>query len=121
MDDDGLPWVSVVYGTTKLRREERLGDFVVANLAELDAAGLYRATRFDLNKCATLPWATNFFQTRPGYQSPVIGRLSEYGIYMLQVTISVRQARQQREVERQAKIAAEQYQAGEPPSDSLSD
>jgi len=83
--------VQLVYGTTNLKMMERRNDFFVTNNAEMDACGLYRATRFDLDAIAWIPWADEWFDILPGYKSPIIGHLTGHGIKMLQTTISYRQ------------------------------
>lgn len=82
--------VQLVYGTTKLKMHERRSDFFVTNNAEMDACGLYRATRFDLDAIAWIPWAEEWFDILPGYKSPIIGRLTAHGVKMLQTTIAYR-------------------------------
>jgi hypothetical protein len=85
--------VQVVYGTTKLKMMDRRGDFFISNQAEMDASGLYRATRFDLDNVAWLPWAIEWFDVLPDYNSPVIGHLTGHGIKKLQLLVSYKQAR----------------------------
>lgn len=92
MDDDTAE-VEVVYGTTKLKLTSRHFDFVVSKASEMDACGLYRATRFDLDKSIWLPWTTDWFEVRHDYASPIIGSLTQEGIKMLQITAMVRQRR----------------------------
>jgi hypothetical protein len=58
----------------------------------MDACGLFQATRFDLDIVAWIPWALEWFETLPGYTSPIIGHLSPHGIKMLQLTASYKQA-----------------------------
>ncbi|MGE4410495.1 MAG: hypothetical protein AB7D33_07990 [Sphingobium sp.] len=93
MDDD-TGEVEVVYGTTNLKLTSRLYDFVVSKASEMDACGLYRATRFDLDKKMWLPWNTDWFEVLNGYASPVIGSLTEEGKKMLQLTVMVKQRQQ---------------------------
>jgi len=84
--------VHVVYGTTKLKLHRRR-DFFVTNVAEMDACGLNKATRFDLDKIAWIPWASEWFATLPGYASPIIGHLSAHGSKLLQIELSYRASR----------------------------
>lgn len=90
---DGTGEVHLVYGTTNLKLNSRPFDFHVTNAAEMDACGLFKATRFDLDIVAWIPWALEWFETLPGYTSPIIGHLSAHGIKMLQLTASYKQAR----------------------------
>jgi len=70
-------WVSVTYGTSKLKTESRPLDLFVTNAEDMVSAGLPQATRFDLDACVTLPWAEEFFVIRNMYKTPVVGRLAE--------------------------------------------
>jgi hypothetical protein len=58
---------------------------------------LFKATRFDLDEVHWLPWAQEWFETRAGYTSPIIGRLTEGGLYLLQVTVDIRRRKKERE------------------------
>lgn len=87
-DEEGNPWVNVMYGTTKLRMRENPFDFYVSNMTEMDHAGLFHATRFELKRCKIVPWAEEYFAKLRGYPSPVIGRLSPHSIRMLQVAVA---------------------------------
>lgn len=100
-DGDGHGEVQAVYGTTKLKLHTRRNDFFITNLSEMDACGLHRATRFDLDTCAWVPWADEWFETLPSYTSPIIGHLTGHGVRMLQTTLSVRQRNAQRVMEQQ--------------------
>lgn len=71
----------------------RRADFFVTNLAEMDACGLDRATRFDLDNMAWIPWAEEWFATLPGYSSPIIGHLSNHAIRLLQYDLAWRRAK----------------------------
>jgi hypothetical protein len=82
-DQDGNPWVHVAYGTTQKVFLGGLDNFTVSNVAEMDACGLWCATRFRLDRVALVPWADEFFRDAPGRTSPVLGRLSEHGVALL--------------------------------------
>lgn len=58
----------------------------------MDECGLHKATRFDLARVLALPYTEEFFGILRGYQSPVIGRLSDHAIRLLQFQISFYQA-----------------------------
>lgn len=88
---DGILEVEVVYGSTNLKSLRRQNDFYITKASEMDACGLYRATRFDLDNLAWLPWTTEWFATLPRYPSPIIGHLSEEAQKALQFTIGYRQ------------------------------
>lgn len=103
---DGYGEVHLVYGTTHMKHNFRKYDFVVSNAAEMDACGLYRATRFDLDKIAWIPWAEEWFDTLPGYTSPVIGRLTDHGTKLLQICASIKQVQAEMQAERALKAAA---------------
>ena len=80
-----------MYGTTKLKMQTRKLDFFVTKQSEMDACGLYYATRFDLDEIHWLPWADEWFETRVGYTSPIIGKLTYTGIEALRLTVELRQ------------------------------
>lgn len=85
--------IQIVYGTSKLKMMQRRQDFFITNQAEMDVCGLYRATRFDLDKVAWVPWTIEWFDILPDYNSPVIGHLTAHSIKKLQTLVSYRQAR----------------------------
>lgn len=87
---DGSAQVEVAYGTTNLKLGRRHFDYVVSKASEMDACGLYRATRFDLDQVLWLPWTTDWFEVLPNYNSPIIGSLTPHGIRMLQITIEMK-------------------------------
>ncbi|MFA7588216.1 MAG: hypothetical protein WCY11_18855 [Novosphingobium sp.] len=72
----GQIWLSVSYGTSKLKTESRPLDLRVTNAEDMVAAGLPQATRFDLDWCTLLPWAAEFFTIRFPYKTPVVGSLA---------------------------------------------
>lgn len=88
--EDGVGSVEVAYGTTKLKFNSRPFDFIISKMPEMDACGLYRATRFDLDNTIWLPWTTDWFEIRPDFFSPTIGKLTDEGIRMLQIVVSWR-------------------------------
>src|SRR5665213_4334038 len=57
----GSPVVHVIYGTSKLKAATRPLDFFVSNYQDMHDAGLYQATRFDMDTHLWLPWAEEFF------------------------------------------------------------
>lgn len=68
----------LVYGTTSLKIVHRQHlDLIIQNTVDLDQVGLARATRFDLDNTAVLPWASEFFGRWAGYATPRIGALTE--------------------------------------------
>lgn len=87
---DGTGQVEVVYGTTNLKLGKRRFDFVVSKASEMDACGLYRATRFDLDQILWLPWTTDWFEVLPNYNSPIIGTLTPNGVKMLHLTVETK-------------------------------
>ena len=90
--DEGEGEVHVVFGTTNLKLLHRRRDFFITNLAEMDQCGLDKATRFDLDKIAWLPWAREWFDCLPGYTSPIIGHLSQHSTRLLQIELAHRHA-----------------------------
>ena len=91
ISSDGTGEVEVCYGTTNLKLGRRIFDLVVSKAAEMDACGLYRATRFDLDQVTWLPWNTDWFEVRADYNSPIIGSLTEQAIKMLQITVMTKE------------------------------
>jgi hypothetical protein len=85
--------VELVYGTTNLKFQSRNDDFFVTKQSEMDACGLYRATRFDLDEVHWIPWADEWFETLRSYSSPIVGKLSYEGIKALQITIDLKRMR----------------------------
>jgi len=82
-DQENNPWVDVAYGTSQDVFRKEINQFVVSNIVDMDACGLYCATRFQLDRIAQLPWASEFFPDAPGRKSPVMGRLSEHQVQLL--------------------------------------
>jgi hypothetical protein len=91
VDENGNGEVEVVYGTTNLKFATRKFDFIVSKQTEMDLCGLWRATRFDLDNLVWLPWAEEWFETLPTCSSPILGRLSDEAIRMLQLTLAYKQ------------------------------
>jgi hypothetical protein len=87
-DQDGNPWVSVVYGTSKDPYSNSLMHFSVVTLPEMDICGLKQATRFDLTRVMTLPWSREFFECLPGKPTPIMGHMPDYEIRKLQTQIA---------------------------------
>lgn len=68
----------VAYGTKNLKILQRGNvDIIVQHAADIDQFGLACATRFDLDRILPLPWNDAFFSFSPGFQTPIIGRLTE--------------------------------------------
>ena len=68
----------VAYGTKHLKIMRRgYLDLIVQNSEDIARFGLARATRFDLDNTAVLPWQSPFFGCWPGFRTPVIGALTE--------------------------------------------
>jgi hypothetical protein len=80
LSDPGFcPEVRVVYGTSKLKKDKRRHDLFVENYQDKYDAGLFQATRFDLERIILLPWATDWFVSPgPHYPTPVMGSLPEH-------------------------------------------
>jgi hypothetical protein len=84
-DQDGNPWVTVVYGTSVNPFKQGNQYFSVSKVSEMDNCGLKCATRFCLERDAQLPWSQEYFEILPGQPTPIIGNLSEYGQRLLQM------------------------------------
>jgi len=95
-DDERTGEVQVIYGTTTLKMQTRRHDFFVCKLSEMEMCGLDKATRFDLDTFAWIPWDSEWFDTLPQYDSPIVGHLTDHAIKLLQIELSYRKAAQMR-------------------------
>ena len=84
-DQDGNPWVDVAYGTSREPFARGHENFTVSNAVEMNFAGLHRATRFRLDRTIVLPWSSEYFVPRLPFPTPVIGRLSQHMVKLLQI------------------------------------
>lgn len=91
--ESGEGEVQLIYGTSKLKFGRRQRDIYVTNVAEMDTCGLNKATRFDVDKIGWIPWADEWFETLPGYSSPIIGHLSPHATRLLQIELAYRSQR----------------------------
>lgn len=75
---DGSALLEVAPGSTNLKVDRRPLDFRVTNYAEMQAAGLIKATRFDLGKAMDLPYTHTWFVplTAANKTTPVLGSMS---------------------------------------------
>jgi hypothetical protein len=87
-DQDGNPWVMVVYGTSRDPYSNSLVHFSIVTLPEMNMCGLKQATRFDLNRAIKLPWSREFFECLSGKPTPIIGHMPDYEIRKLQTQIA---------------------------------
>lgn len=84
-DQDGQPWVTVVYGTSVKPFKRGHENFTVAKLVDMDMCGLKCATRFCMDREVTIPYSEEFFEAAPGQPTPVLGHLSQYQQRVLQI------------------------------------
>ncbi len=91
---DGEYAVLIVYGTSRLKPDQRPFDLTIMNAVNLCYAGLAQATRFDLDKFKWLPWTDEWFaiQDPQRHSSPVIGRLPQDEIEDLRRLMQLREA-----------------------------
>lgn len=87
-DQDGNPWVHVVYGTSKRPYSSRPQDFAIVTLPEMEVCGLSQATRFELDRQLELPWSEEYFGCLPGQPTPVIGHVPDYEVRKLQMQVA---------------------------------
>lgn len=87
-DQNGNPWVVVVYGTSVDPYRGGDENFCVAKIPDMNMCGIKCATRFCLDRSAELPYSSEFFYPAPGKTTPILGHLSEYGQRLLQVQVS---------------------------------
>jgi hypothetical protein len=73
----GLFSVRVAYGTSNLKTESRPHDLRIGNFRAMQHAGLYQATRFDLDRLKWLMWDDAWFVSPDPdkYPTPKIGSL----------------------------------------------
>lgn len=76
--DSGRFACRIVFGTTNLKVDQRRHlDLIIEEADHLSAIGLARATPFDLDSVAILPWNSRFFGCWSGYPTPILGPLIE--------------------------------------------
>lgn len=93
VSENNEPEVHVIYGTSKLKHQTRKFDFFVENMNDMHVAGLYQATRFDMDQHLWLPWAEEFFiPPSAQYSNPAIGHLSENSKELLGILLAIRRA-----------------------------
>lgn len=87
-----FPHVRVIFGTGNPKIGRRPYDFYVCNLSEMEEAGLFNPTRFDMDKRLWLPWTPDYFPAANGYHTPAIGHLSAHsrGAFMACVQLRAR-------------------------------
>lgn len=88
--------VEVTYGTSKLKGLDRQLDLHIQNLSCIEACGLERATRFDLDRVIWVPWAEEYFAPPPGYSRTIIGSLDPNSMMQLEALKVARRAIQAR-------------------------
>lgn len=76
LNGEEYPHIRIIYGTSNPKIGKRLNDFYVCNLTEMEEAGLFNPTRFDMDNRIWLPWSPEYFPIYQGYHSPPIGHLS---------------------------------------------
>lgn len=84
--------VEVTYGTTKLKSINRALDLHIQNLSCIEACGLERATRFDLDRIIWMPWTKEYFEPAPGYTRAIIGHLDPNSLMQLEALKVARRA-----------------------------
>ncbi|WP_156389145.1 type II toxin-antitoxin system PemK/MazF family toxin [Brevundimonas sp. Root1423] len=67
--------VRVIYGTSKLKSDNRPYDFSIENYGTRLICRLPQATRFDLDQVLWLPWAKPYFVARDNHDTPVVSVL----------------------------------------------
>lgn len=83
----------ICFGTSNLKTDSRPFDFFVTNMNEMNIAGLFQATRFDLDRILWMPWSTEFFRKPHAKPSPVIGHLSGAATELLALVSEARRKR----------------------------
>jgi hypothetical protein len=88
--------IEVTYGTSKLKGLDRRLDLHIQNLSCIEACGLERATRFDLDRTIWMPWAEEYFAPPPGYSRTIIGSLDPNSMMQLEALKVARRAMRSR-------------------------
>lgn len=94
-DNDGDPWVQVIYGTSVDPNRRGNQFFTVSKVSEMDACNLKYATRFCFDRCMELPWSAEFFVSLGSRPTPIIGHLTPYAVQLLQAQMAYYQRDQQ--------------------------
>ncbi|GHF18151.1 hypothetical protein GCM10017044_10830 [Kordiimonas sediminis] len=89
-EEGGKPEIEIVYGTSKLLKDQYPFDLFVEHVRDMNEAGLWQATRFVLGKKAWLPWSEDFFVPGVGCPTPVIGRLPATYLKKLEIIMRFR-------------------------------
>ena len=73
--------VLIAYGTTKLHRGLKAGEFLIDDRLAMTQAGLTEETKFDLKNHTLLPYSDKWFEIAPGtgHPSPKMGDISLVG------------------------------------------
>jgi len=106
-DQEGNPWVEIVYGTSVDPNRSGNQYFTVSKVSEMDACNLKYATRFCFDRSVQLPWSTEYFEPLKGASTPILGHLTDYGIRLLQTQIGYYQQSIQNKAERDLKVVDE--------------
>lgn len=88
--DHAFARVEVCYGTSQLKKDRYPFDLFIENASQLTLLGLSQATRFELDRTLWLPWASEFFVSKDGPKTPIIGRLSDQEIGQLHTLVRLR-------------------------------
>ena len=88
-DEDGNPFVRVIYGTSQEPLIRGNEFFTVST--ELRRSGLSRPTRFCIDRQADVPWAEEYFEPSSSGR-PRVARLSSVAIRDFQIQLAYYQA-----------------------------
>jgi hypothetical protein len=80
--------IEVAYGTSQTHKDF-YSSFYVGNLVEMNAAGLFHPTRFELANPLLLPWSEEFFIQRPDGVGPIVGRFSDAQIALCSQVVKI--------------------------------
>lgn len=77
--------MQICYGTSKKSPDTNPLDLHILNTAEMNMAGLPQGTCFVLDRCAWMPWASEFFTQRDDGTGPIIGSLGPQSRVQLEI------------------------------------
>jgi len=93
MRNDNNVFIDIAFGTSQLKRDHPSTQLhlFISNVRDMDECGLYKATRFDLDRVRRLPWSREWFYAPTNdYHTPVIGSLSGRSRITLQWLVQAR-------------------------------
>lgn len=79
--------IEVAFGTSKKTDRLYRGEFLVGSPSGMTSAGLDLPTKFNLERTVRLPWARQYFSTKPGDTRLVMGSLHPTDVLALRQAV----------------------------------